>query len=153
MLLQHRDSGFPQKVNNSGQPQPSAAMLCLSAAPSPSQTTSHLNQTLYQEQLINLAAERKSKSKKTSLRKKRKSKEAKDAEVMDQERLNTGEAERVQRRKGKEPMTEEDLQAEVQASKTSKELQELADLEEAQRLQSYNGCLNTKQIDLDSTSG
>ncbi|GJS17071.1 hypothetical protein Tco_0411543 [Tanacetum coccineum] len=38
--------------------------------------------------------------------------------------VNTGEAERVQRRKGKEPMTEEDLQAEVQASKTSKELQE-----------------------------
>ncbi|GJT34148.1 putative ribonuclease H-like domain-containing protein, partial [Tanacetum coccineum] len=38
--------------------------------------------------------------------------------------VNTGEAERVQRRKGKEPMTEEDLQAEAQASKTSKELQE-----------------------------
>ncbi|GKB18120.1 hypothetical protein Tco_0852043, partial [Tanacetum coccineum] len=49
--------------------------------------------------------------------------------------LNTGETERVQRRKGKDPMTEEDLQAEVQASKKSKELQELADLEEAQRLQ------------------
>ncbi|GKG47110.1 hypothetical protein Tco_0504307 [Tanacetum coccineum] len=49
--------------------------------------------------------------------------------------VNTGEAERVQRRKGKEPMTEEDLQAEVQASKTSKELQELADLEEAKRVQ------------------
>ncbi|GKG61022.1 hypothetical protein Tco_0616838, partial [Tanacetum coccineum] len=32
--------------------------------------------------------------------------------------VNTGETERVQRRKGKEPMTEEDLQAEVQASKT-----------------------------------
>ncbi|GJV04440.1 hypothetical protein Tco_1338009 [Tanacetum coccineum] len=38
--------------------------------------------------------------------------------------VNTGEAERAQRRKGKEPMTEEDIQAEVQASKTSKELQE-----------------------------
>ncbi|GJY60766.1 putative ribonuclease H-like domain-containing protein, partial [Tanacetum coccineum] len=50
--------------------------------------------------------------------------------------LNTGETERVQRRKGKDPMTEEDLQAEVQASKKSKELQELADLEEAQRLTS-----------------
>ncbi|GKF89934.1 hypothetical protein Tco_0263897, partial [Tanacetum coccineum] len=30
--------------------------------------------------------------------------------------LNTGETERVQRREGKAPMTEEDLQAEVQAS-------------------------------------
>ncbi|GKE78950.1 hypothetical protein Tco_1545070, partial [Tanacetum coccineum] len=50
--------------------------------------------------------------------------------------LNTGETERVQRRKGKDPMTEEDLQAEVQASKKSREqeLQELADLEVAQRL-------------------
>ncbi|GJR42513.1 hypothetical protein Tco_1310616 [Tanacetum coccineum] len=37
--------------------------------------------------------------------------------------LNTGETERVQRREGKDPMTEEDLQAEVQASKKSKELQ------------------------------
>ncbi|GJR34879.1 hypothetical protein Tco_1210563 [Tanacetum coccineum] len=44
--------------------------------------------------------------------------------------LNTGETERVQRRKGKDPMTEEDLQAEVQASKKSKELQELAEQEE-----------------------
>ncbi|GKD29249.1 hypothetical protein Tco_1240027, partial [Tanacetum coccineum] len=45
--------------------------------------------------------------------------------------LNTGETERVQRRKGKDPMTEEDLQAEVQASKKSREqeLQELAGLE------------------------
>ncbi|GJZ94059.1 hypothetical protein Tco_0666262 [Tanacetum coccineum] len=34
--------------------------------------------------------------------------------------VNTGEAERVQRRKGKEPMTEEDLQAEVQASRHPK---------------------------------
>ncbi|GJT62848.1 putative ribonuclease H-like domain-containing protein [Tanacetum coccineum] len=42
--------------------------------------------------------------------------------------LNTGETERVQRREGKDPMTEEDLQAEVQASKKSREqeLQELA---------------------------
>ncbi|GKG36172.1 hypothetical protein Tco_0443850, partial [Tanacetum coccineum] len=39
--------------------------------------------------------------------------------------LNTGETERVQRREGKDPMTKEDLQAEVQASKKSKELQEL----------------------------
>ncbi|GKD82773.1 hypothetical protein Tco_1349612 [Tanacetum coccineum] len=31
--------------------------------------------------------------------------------------LNTGETERVQRREGKDPMTKEDLQAEVQASK------------------------------------
>ncbi|GJW04586.1 hypothetical protein Tco_1563442 [Tanacetum coccineum] len=36
--------------------------------------------------------------------------------------LNTGETERVQRREGKDPMTEEDLQAEVQASKKSKKL-------------------------------
>ncbi|GKA40944.1 putative ribonuclease H-like domain-containing protein, partial [Tanacetum coccineum] len=50
--------------------------------------------------------------------------------------LNTGETERVQRRKGKDPMTEEDLQAEVQASKKSKRFtMTLADLEEAQRLQ------------------
>ncbi|GJQ90563.1 hypothetical protein Tco_0001702 [Tanacetum coccineum] len=48
--------------------------------------------------------------------------------------VNTGETERVQRRKGKEPMTEEDLQAEVQVSKKSKELQELADLEEALKI-------------------
>ncbi|GJV49482.1 hypothetical protein Tco_1439694 [Tanacetum coccineum] len=34
--------------------------------------------------------------------------------------VNTGETERVQRREGKDPMTEEDLQAEVQASKKSK---------------------------------
>ncbi|GJQ99869.1 ribonuclease H-like domain-containing protein, partial [Tanacetum coccineum] len=42
--------------------------------------------------------------------------------------LNTGETERVKRREGKDPMTEEDLQAEVQASKKSREqeLQELA---------------------------
>ncbi|GKD46373.1 hypothetical protein Tco_1271018, partial [Tanacetum coccineum] len=33
--------------------------------------------------------------------------------------VNTGETERVQRREGKDPMTEEDLQAEVQASKKS----------------------------------
>ncbi|GJS53820.1 putative ribonuclease H-like domain-containing protein [Tanacetum coccineum] len=61
--------------------------------------------------------------------------------------VNTGEAERVQRRKGKEPMTEEDLQAEVQASKTSKELQELADLEEAKRVQAQK---TQRQIDLDA---
>ncbi|GJY31905.1 hypothetical protein Tco_0415400, partial [Tanacetum coccineum] len=64
--------------------------------------------------------------------------------------VNTGEAERVQRRKGKEPMTEEDLQAEVQASKTSKELQELADLEEAQRLQAIMDAETQRQIDLDA---
>ncbi|GJT09677.1 hypothetical protein Tco_0856719 [Tanacetum coccineum] len=61
--------------------------------------------------------------------------------------VNTGEAERVQRRKGKEPMTEEDLQAEVQASKTSKELQELADLEEAQRLQAKMDAETQRQDD------
>ncbi|GKF83816.1 hypothetical protein Tco_0248714, partial [Tanacetum coccineum] len=51
--------------------------------------------------------------------------------------LNTGETERVQRREGKDPMTEEDLQAKVQASMKSREqeLQELAGLEAAQRLQ------------------
>ncbi|GKG53095.1 hypothetical protein Tco_0552363, partial [Tanacetum coccineum] len=51
--------------------------------------------------------------------------------------FNTGETERVQRREGKDPMTEEDLQAEVQASKKSREqeLQELAGLEAAQKLQ------------------
>ncbi|GJX20644.1 hypothetical protein Tco_0223321 [Tanacetum coccineum] len=56
----------------------------------------------------------------------------------------------LQRRKGKEPMTEEDLQAEVQASKTSKELQELADLEEAQRLQAKIDAETQRQIDLDA---
>ncbi|GKE72221.1 hypothetical protein Tco_1534262 [Tanacetum coccineum] len=64
--------------------------------------------------------------------------------------LNTGETERVQRRKGKDPMTEEDLQAEVQASKKSKELQELADLEEAQRLQVTMDAETQRQIDLDA---
>ncbi|GJV02863.1 hypothetical protein Tco_1336432 [Tanacetum coccineum] len=64
--------------------------------------------------------------------------------------LNTGETERVQRRKGKDPMTEEDLQAEVQASKKSKELQELADLEEAQRLQAKMDAETQRQIDLDA---
>ncbi|GJX08219.1 hypothetical protein Tco_0196151 [Tanacetum coccineum] len=64
--------------------------------------------------------------------------------------VNTGEAERVQRRKGKEPMTEEDLQAEVQASKTSKELQELADLEEAKRVQAKMDAETQRQIDLDA---
>ncbi|GJR12990.1 hypothetical protein Tco_0795642 [Tanacetum coccineum] len=58
--------------------------------------------------------------------------------------------ERVQRRKGKDPMTEEDLQAEVQASKKSKELQELADLEEAQRLQAKMDAETQRQIDLDA---
>ncbi|GKG49235.1 hypothetical protein Tco_0515687, partial [Tanacetum coccineum] len=42
-------------------------------------------------------------------------------EEPDESQVNT---EKVQRRKGKDPMTEEDLQAEVQASKKSKELQE-----------------------------
>ncbi|GJW72201.1 hypothetical protein Tco_0129118 [Tanacetum coccineum] len=64
--------------------------------------------------------------------------------------LNTGETERVQRRKGKDPMTEEDLQAEVQASKKSKELQELADLEAAQRLQATMNAETQRQIDLDA---
>ncbi|GKC43749.1 hypothetical protein Tco_1061471 [Tanacetum coccineum] len=64
--------------------------------------------------------------------------------------LNTGKTERVQRRKGKDPMTEEDLQAEVQASKKSKELQELADLEEAQRLQAKMDAETQRQIDLDA---
>ncbi|GJV74841.1 hypothetical protein Tco_1506425 [Tanacetum coccineum] len=58
---------------------------------------------------------------------------------------------RVQtREKGKEPMTEEDLQAEVQASKTSKELQELADLEEAKRVQAKMDAETQRQIDLDA---
>ncbi|GKB75862.1 hypothetical protein Tco_0942757 [Tanacetum coccineum] len=64
--------------------------------------------------------------------------------------LNTGETERVQRRKGKDPMTEEDLQAEVQASKKSKELQELADLEEAQRVQAEMDVETQRQINLDA---
>ncbi|GJT85626.1 hypothetical protein Tco_1067343, partial [Tanacetum coccineum] len=64
--------------------------------------------------------------------------------------VNTGEAERVQRRKGKEPMTEEDLQAEVQASKTSKELQELADLEEAKRVQAERMLENKDKLNLDA---
>ncbi|GKA56072.1 hypothetical protein Tco_0755144 [Tanacetum coccineum] len=64
--------------------------------------------------------------------------------------LNTGETERVQRRKGKDPMTEEDLQAEVQASKKSKELQELASLEAAQRLQATMDAETQRQIDLDA---
>ncbi|GJZ43088.1 hypothetical protein Tco_0590343 [Tanacetum coccineum] len=64
--------------------------------------------------------------------------------------LNTGETERVQRREGKDPMTEEDLQAEVQASKKSKELQELADLEAAQRLQATMDAETQRQIDLDA---
>ncbi|GJW80636.1 putative ribonuclease H-like domain-containing protein [Tanacetum coccineum] len=64
--------------------------------------------------------------------------------------LNTGETEKVQRRKGKEPMTEEDLQAEVQASQKSKELQELADLEEAKRVQAKMDAETQRQIDLDA---
>ncbi|GJS91902.1 putative ribonuclease H-like domain-containing protein [Tanacetum coccineum] len=66
--------------------------------------------------------------------------------------LNTGETERVQRRKGKDPMTEEDLQAEVQASKKSREqeLQELAGLEAAQRLQATMDAETQRQIDLDA---
>ncbi|GKE36312.1 hypothetical protein Tco_1459717 [Tanacetum coccineum] len=59
--------------------------------------------------------------------------------------LNTGETEKVQRRKGKDPMTEEDLQA----SKKSKELQELADLEAAQRLQATMDAEAQRQIYLD----
>ncbi|GKD48732.1 hypothetical protein Tco_1277708, partial [Tanacetum coccineum] len=66
--------------------------------------------------------------------------------------LNTGETERVQRRKGKEPMTEEDLQAEVQASKRTREqeLQELAGLEAAQKLQASMDAEKQRQIDLDA---
>ncbi|GJZ94492.1 hypothetical protein Tco_0666695 [Tanacetum coccineum] len=65
--------------------------------------------------------------------------------------LNTGETERVQRREGKAPMTEEDLQAEVQASKKSREqeLQELADLEAAQRLKATMDAEAQRQIHLD----
>ncbi|GKC24033.1 hypothetical protein Tco_1026183 [Tanacetum coccineum] len=63
--------------------------------------------------------------------------------------INIGEAEHVQRREGKAPMTEEDLQAEVQASKRSKELQELADLEEAKRLQAQLDAEAEKQIHFD----
>ncbi|GJT55547.1 hypothetical protein Tco_0990601 [Tanacetum coccineum] len=64
--------------------------------------------------------------------------------------LNTGETERVQRREGKDPMTEEDHQAEVQVSKKSKELQELADLEAAQRLQAKMDAEAQRQIHLDA---
>ncbi|GKE39048.1 hypothetical protein Tco_1462453 [Tanacetum coccineum] len=66
--------------------------------------------------------------------------------------FNTGETERVQRRKGKEPMTEEDLQAEVQASKKTREqeLQELAGLEAAQKLQAIMDAETQRQIDLDA---
>ncbi|GJS73608.1 retrovirus-related pol polyprotein from transposon TNT 1-94 [Tanacetum coccineum] len=64
--------------------------------------------------------------------------------------LNTGETKRVQRREGKAPMTEEDLQAEVQASKKSKELQELTDLEAAQRLQATMDAEAQRQIHLDA---
>ncbi|GJY38147.1 hypothetical protein Tco_0424511 [Tanacetum coccineum] len=66
--------------------------------------------------------------------------------------LNTGETERVQRRKGKDPMTEEDLQAEVQASKKTREqeLQELAGLEAAQKLQATMDAETQRQIDLDA---
>ncbi|GJU54675.1 hypothetical protein Tco_1228389 [Tanacetum coccineum] len=66
--------------------------------------------------------------------------------------LNTGETERVQRREGKAPMTEEDLQTEVQASKKSREqeLQELAGLEAAQQLQATMDAETQRQIDLDA---
>ncbi|GKC76321.1 hypothetical protein Tco_1127095, partial [Tanacetum coccineum] len=65
--------------------------------------------------------------------------------------LNTGETERVQRRKGKEPMTEEDLQAKFQASNRMREqeLQELAGLEAAQKLQASMDAEKQRQIDLD----
>ncbi|GJU16957.1 hypothetical protein Tco_1144923 [Tanacetum coccineum] len=52
--------------------------------------------------------------------------------------------------KRKRSNDEEDLQAEVQASKKSKELQELADLEEAQRLQAKMDAETQRQIDLDA---
>ncbi|GKE16870.1 hypothetical protein Tco_1424447, partial [Tanacetum coccineum] len=66
--------------------------------------------------------------------------------------LNTGETERIQRREGKAPMTEEDLQDEVQASKKSREqeLQELAGLEAAQKLQATMDAETQRQIDLDA---
>ncbi|GKC81582.1 hypothetical protein Tco_1137299 [Tanacetum coccineum] len=66
--------------------------------------------------------------------------------------VNTGETEKVQRRKGKDPMTEEDLQVEIQASKKSRdqELQELAGLEAAQRLQATMDAETQRQIDLDA---
>ncbi|GJR17420.1 hypothetical protein Tco_0965947 [Tanacetum coccineum] len=66
--------------------------------------------------------------------------------------LNTGETERVQRREGKAPMTEEDLQTKVQASKKSREqeLQELAGLEAAQQLQTTMDAETQRQIDLDA---
>ncbi|GJT21868.1 hypothetical protein Tco_0891805 [Tanacetum coccineum] len=63
---------------------------------------------------------------------------------------DNAEKSKVQRRKGKDPMTEEDLQAEVQASKKSKELQELAGLEAAQRLQATMDAETQRQIDLDA---
>ncbi|GJW58364.1 putative ribonuclease H-like domain-containing protein, partial [Tanacetum coccineum] len=54
--------------------------------------------------------------------------------------LNTGEKERVQRREGKAPMTEEDLQAEDQASKKSREqeLQELAEKIQQEEREQYS---------------
>ncbi|GJY50395.1 reverse transcriptase domain-containing protein, partial [Tanacetum coccineum] len=66
--------------------------------------------------------------------------------------LNTGETERVQRREGKDPITEEGLQAEVQASKKSREqeLQELASLEAAQRMQATIDAETQRQIHLDA---
>ncbi|GJU97643.1 putative reverse transcriptase domain-containing protein [Tanacetum coccineum] len=68
--------------------------------------------------------------------------------------LNTGETERVQRRKGKDPMTEEDLQAEVQASRNQKVLQELADFRgKLKRLQLKWMCETQKTNCLDALSG
>ncbi|GJR31151.1 putative ribonuclease H-like domain-containing protein [Tanacetum coccineum] len=64
--------------------------------------------------------------------------------------VNTAEVNTAELNTGKDPMTEEDLQAEVQASKKSKELQELADLEEAQRLQATMDAETQRQIDLDA---
>ncbi|GKE68831.1 hypothetical protein Tco_1526903, partial [Tanacetum coccineum] len=70
-----------------------------------------------------------------------------DFEEPAESQVNT---ERVQRREGKDPMTEKDLQAEVQASKKSKELQELEGLEAAQRLQATMDAETQRQIDLDA---
>ncbi|GJS37154.1 hypothetical protein Tco_0535536 [Tanacetum coccineum] len=108
-------------------------ITCLSP-PSHELRFKHLISSVESEQLRNLKDILIEKVKKleNKLKKKRKSKETKDAEdqikrllkqistpsaqvntgEINAAEVNTGEAERVQRRKGKEPMTEEDLQAE-----------------------------------------
>ncbi|GJY25193.1 putative ribonuclease H-like domain-containing protein [Tanacetum coccineum] len=86
-------------------------------------------------------------SKKISKEKKKK-RETEDEEDAEAE-LNTV-RQKDSKEEGKAPMTEEDLQAEVQASKKSKELQELADLEAAQRLQATMDAEAQRQIHLDA---